>query len=100
MSIGSKISSVFSSTARFLDRLFKRVRPGFEAFWRENQDKILPIIEELYARKKGIPFVAWKTEAFDATKYLFARAGISVPDTWIDILVNFAFEQVKARLSS
>lgn len=98
MSIGSKISSFFSSTARFLDRLFKRVRPGFEAFWREHQDEVLPIIQRLYEQKKGAPFHGWQGEAFDGVKYLLQRRGLSVPDNWISLIVGFGFEIVKGSV--
>lgn len=76
----------------FLRQLFKSARPGLEAFLKRELLGVRLRLENVLARSADKSFHQLKPIVFALIK---AHVGAAVPDTWISLAIDFAYEQIR-----
>jgi len=91
--------SIFSGIIDFFKGLFSKVRPGLENFLHKEKDFAIAELKSLWESKGKIALNEFKDEAFEyLSKAISDKLGHAVPDNWINILLGFAYEAIKAEI--
>lgn len=87
--------SVFGKVWNFIKTLF--VRAGLDKFLKKYQQKAIMLIGELAEVRSGQGLHEWWDEAFAAVKAEIEKDTSQWRDNWVAILINLAFEVIKAE---
>lgn len=72
------------------------VRPGLDIFLERYREIARDVVLQVLDSNKDVPFHEIKSEAFRRIKEVTAQS----KDTWISILVDLAYESLRATLST
>ncbi len=87
--------SFFSKIGSFFKSIFDRARPGLEQFLQSQQGQmIVTVVRNYVLSAADTKFNDYKPAVFNTVKQI---VGDKVPDNWISIAIDFAYEQIKAE---
>jgi len=88
--------SIFSQLGTWLAGIFKKARPGLAQFIVSHEADAVSILSNTLKQFQGIPIGQWRDRAFaDMSGAL--NAAKTHPDTWISLLVDLAYDIIKAQ---
>ena len=88
--------SIFSQLGAWLAGIFKKARPGLAQFIVSHEADAVSILGKTIKEFQGIPINQWRNRAFaDMSSAL--NAAKTHPDTWISLLVDLAYDIIKAQ---
>ena len=91
--------SVFSQIGTWLAGIFKKARPGLAQFIASHEADAVSILSNTLKEFEGVPINQWRDRAF-ADMSRAVNVAKAHPDTWVSLLVDLAYDIIKARGSS
>lgn len=85
------MANPFKAIWNFFKSLY--TRPGMQQFLEKYIDDAVTLIADLMTKHNNAEFRMWADEAFRLAQTRFGE----LRGTWITILINLAYEQLKAR---
>ncbi len=87
--------ALFSAIWDFIKGLL--TRPGLHTFLKKYQTVVIHKLEELAEANSGQSFNDWWDSAFGEIKAMVTADGANIRDNWIAIVMNLAWEVIKAK---
>jgi hypothetical protein len=91
--------SIFSQLGAWLAGIFKKARPGLAQFIAAHEADAVSILSNTLKEFEGIPINQWRDRAF-ADMSRAVNIARSHPDTWVSLLVDLAYDIIKAQSPS
>ena len=97
------IGSFFSGLVNWFKKFFVAHRDGMDAFLTKIEPMAIAEMQSLFKANMGQPLHVWIDAAFAAVKDIAIKTLAAdfpyIPDTWIAIAVNAAYEAIKSELA-
>jgi hypothetical protein len=88
--------SILSQLGAWLEGIFKKARPGLAQFISAHEAAAVAVLTNTLKEFEGVPLSQWRDRAFsDMTRAI--NSAKTHPDTWISLLVDLAYDIIKAR---
>jgi len=88
--------SLFSQLGAWLAGIFKKARPGLAQFIAAHEADAVSILSNTLKEFEGIPINQWRDRAF-ADMSRAVNIAQTHPDTWVSLLVDLAYDIIKAQ---
>jgi hypothetical protein len=87
--------SIFSELGAWLAGIFKKARPGLAQFIAAHEATAISVLSNTLKEFEGVPLNQWRVRAF-ADMSRAVNTAETHPDTWISLLVDLAYDVVRA----
>jgi len=88
--------SLLSQLGTWLAGIFKKARPGLAQFIAAHEADAVSILSNTLKEFEGIPINQWRDRAF-ADMSRAVNIAQTHPDTWVSLLVDLAYDIIKAQ---